>query len=63
MNLLLNLVIGKDIADNCLDTNIFSNGRGHHAEIVDEFFELFPRLALGEDWLHESDVLAGADAC
>ena len=54
-----NLVIGKDIADDCLDTNIFRDSRGCHLRIVNEFLELLPLLALGEVRLHEPEVATG----
>ena len=54
-----NLVIGKDIADDCLDTNIFIDSRGCHLRIVTEFLELLPLLALGEVRLHEPEVATG----
>ena len=54
-----NLVIGEDIANDCLDTNIFRDGRGCHLEIVDELVEFFPLIAFREDWLHEPEVATG----
>ena len=54
-----NIVIGKDIADDCLGTNTFRDGRGCHFQIVDELLELFPLLALEEVRLHEPEVATG----
>ena len=56
-----NLVIGEDIANDCLDTNIFRDGRGCHLHVVGEFLELLLLLATqGEvDWLHLPEVMAG----
>ena len=39
-----NLLIGKDIADVCLDADIFRDDRGYHLHVVGEFLELLPLL-------------------
>jgi len=56
-----NLVIGEDIANDCLDTNIFRDGRGCHLHVVGEFLELLLLLTTqGEvDRLHLPEVVAG----
>ena len=40
-----NLVIGKDIADDRLYTNIFGDGSGYHLHVVGELLERPPVFA------------------
>ena len=56
-----NLVISKDIADDCLDANIFGDGRGCHLNIVGELFECPPVLAAQREAnrFHLQEFVAG----
>ena len=56
-----NLIIGKNIAGDCLDTNIFKDGRGYHLHVIGELLELLQLFAFGEDRFDESEVVAGLE--
>jgi len=40
----LSSLIGEDVADHRVDADVFSDGRGHHAEVIDELSKLFSFL-------------------